>query len=148
MKGKIMLEQVSKKYVLTKDLVCLCVWLWVGFLLFCGGFLLFSFLFLSPAACLKPMRDCALFDSYSEPLPSSQQARDFSRTEVRRGKLSPSLAERRGLDQLHETVLCEQQDCGSLRGLRESLRLSLSNFKPPALPFLLCTERADRLFKR
>ncbi|XP_039911211.1 ralBP1-associated Eps domain-containing protein 2 [Hirundo rustica] len=33
------------------------------------------------AACLKPMRDCALFDSYSEPLPSSQQSRDLSRTE-------------------------------------------------------------------
>ncbi|NXU00733.1 REPS2 protein, partial [Buphagus erythrorhynchus] len=33
------------------------------------------------AACLKPMHDCALFDSYSEPLPSSQQSRDFSRTE-------------------------------------------------------------------
>ncbi|NXB93117.1 REPS2 protein, partial [Vidua chalybeata] len=32
-------------------------------------------------ACLKPMRDCALFDSYSEPLPSSQQTRDFSRAE-------------------------------------------------------------------
>ncbi|XP_027544689.1 ralBP1-associated Eps domain-containing protein 2 isoform X4 [Neopelma chrysocephalum] len=33
------------------------------------------------AASLKPMRDCALFDSYSEPLPGSQQTRDFSRTE-------------------------------------------------------------------
>uniref|UniRef100_A0A8C3QRC2 RALBP1 associated Eps domain containing 2 n=1 Tax=Cyanoderma ruficeps TaxID=181631 RepID=A0A8C3QRC2_9PASS len=33
------------------------------------------------AACLKPMRDCALFDSYSEPLPSSQQTRDLGRTE-------------------------------------------------------------------
>ncbi|XP_041328340.1 ralBP1-associated Eps domain-containing protein 2 isoform X2 [Pyrgilauda ruficollis] len=33
------------------------------------------------AACLKPMRDCALFDSYSEPLPSSQQTRDFIRAE-------------------------------------------------------------------
>ncbi|NWU38924.1 REPS2 protein, partial [Hylia prasina] len=33
------------------------------------------------AACLKPMRDCALFDSYSEPLPSTQQTRDFSWTE-------------------------------------------------------------------
>ncbi|XP_005516723.1 PREDICTED: ralBP1-associated Eps domain-containing protein 2 isoform X1 [Pseudopodoces humilis] len=33
------------------------------------------------AACLKPIRDCALFDSYSEALPSSQQTRDFSRTE-------------------------------------------------------------------
>ncbi|NWR11768.1 REPS2 protein, partial [Paradoxornis webbianus] len=33
------------------------------------------------AACLKPMRDCALFDSYSEPLPSSQQTRDFGRAE-------------------------------------------------------------------
>uniref|UniRef100_A0A8D2NHU6 RALBP1 associated Eps domain containing 2 n=1 Tax=Zonotrichia albicollis TaxID=44394 RepID=A0A8D2NHU6_ZONAL len=33
------------------------------------------------AACLKPVRDCALFDSYSEPLPSSQQTRDFSRAE-------------------------------------------------------------------
>ncbi|CAN8196739.1 unnamed protein product [Coccothraustes coccothraustes] len=31
------------------------------------------------AACLKPC--CALFDSYSEPLPSSQQTRDFSRAE-------------------------------------------------------------------
>ncbi|NXR97395.1 REPS2 protein, partial [Oxylabes madagascariensis] len=29
----------------------------------------------------RPLRDCALFDSYSEPLPSSQQTRDFSRTE-------------------------------------------------------------------
>ncbi|NWI90353.1 REPS2 protein, partial [Pitta sordida] len=33
------------------------------------------------AASLKPMRDCALFDSYSEPLPGSQQTRDFGRTE-------------------------------------------------------------------
>ncbi|XP_010127727.1 PREDICTED: ralBP1-associated Eps domain-containing protein 2, partial [Chlamydotis macqueenii] len=33
------------------------------------------------AASLKPMRDCALFDSYSELLPGGQQARDFSRTE-------------------------------------------------------------------
>ncbi|KAM4905975.1 ralBP1-associated Eps domain-containing protein 2 isoform 1-T1 [Sylvia borin] len=33
------------------------------------------------AACLKPVRDCALFDSYSEPLPSSQQTRDFGRAE-------------------------------------------------------------------
>ncbi|XP_041255848.1 ralBP1-associated Eps domain-containing protein 2 isoform X3 [Onychostruthus taczanowskii] len=33
------------------------------------------------AACLKPVRDCALFDSYSEPLPSSQQTRDFIRAE-------------------------------------------------------------------
>ncbi|KAF4797898.1 RalBP1-associated Eps domain-containing protein 2 [Turdus rufiventris] len=33
------------------------------------------------AACLKPVRDCALFDSYSEPLPSTQQARDFGRAE-------------------------------------------------------------------
>ncbi|NWI03618.1 REPS2 protein, partial [Tichodroma muraria] len=32
------------------------------------------------AACLKPLHDCALFDSYPEPLPSSQ-TRDFSRTE-------------------------------------------------------------------
>ncbi|NXD69268.1 REPS2 protein, partial [Eolophus roseicapillus] len=33
------------------------------------------------AASLKPMRDCALFESYSEPLPASQQTRDFSRSE-------------------------------------------------------------------
>ncbi|XP_066170022.1 ralBP1-associated Eps domain-containing protein 2 isoform X3 [Sylvia atricapilla] len=33
------------------------------------------------AACLKPVRDSALFDSYSEPLPSSQQTRDFGRAE-------------------------------------------------------------------
>ncbi|KAJ7401513.1 RalBP1-associated Eps domain-containing protein 2 [Pitangus sulphuratus] len=33
------------------------------------------------AASLKPVRDCALFDSYSEPLPGNQQTRDFSRTE-------------------------------------------------------------------
>ncbi|XP_027494002.1 ralBP1-associated Eps domain-containing protein 2 isoform X3 [Corapipo altera] len=33
------------------------------------------------AASLKPMLDCALYDSYSEPLPGSQQTRDFSRTE-------------------------------------------------------------------
>ncbi|KAM9020659.1 ralBP1-associated Eps domain-containing protein 2 isoform 3-T3 [Ara ararauna] len=33
------------------------------------------------AASLKPMRDCALFDSYSEPLPGSQQTRDVSRPE-------------------------------------------------------------------
>ncbi|XP_061220503.1 ralBP1-associated Eps domain-containing protein 2 isoform X3 [Neopsephotus bourkii] len=33
------------------------------------------------AASLKPMCDCALFDSYSEPLPGSQQTRDFSRSE-------------------------------------------------------------------
>ncbi|NXC02562.1 REPS2 protein, partial [Orthonyx spaldingii] len=41
------------------------------------------------AACLKPMRDCALFDSYSEPLPSSQQTRDFTRAEVRRSEEVP-----------------------------------------------------------
>ncbi|XP_061220502.1 ralBP1-associated Eps domain-containing protein 2 isoform X2 [Neopsephotus bourkii] len=34
------------------------------------------------AASLKPMCDCALFDSYSEPLPGSQQTRDFSRSET------------------------------------------------------------------
>ncbi|NXC12970.1 REPS2 protein, partial [Corythaeola cristata] len=33
------------------------------------------------AASLKPMRDCALFDSYSESLPGGQQTWDFSRTE-------------------------------------------------------------------
>ncbi|XP_061309141.1 ralBP1-associated Eps domain-containing protein 2 isoform X3 [Pezoporus flaviventris] len=33
------------------------------------------------AASLKPICDCALFDSYSEPLPGSQQTRDFSRSE-------------------------------------------------------------------
>ncbi|XP_027594068.2 ralBP1-associated Eps domain-containing protein 2 isoform X2 [Pipra filicauda] len=33
------------------------------------------------AASLKPVLDCALYDSYSEPLPGSQQTRDFSRTE-------------------------------------------------------------------
>uniref|UniRef100_A0A663EQP7 RALBP1 associated Eps domain containing 2 n=1 Tax=Aquila chrysaetos chrysaetos TaxID=223781 RepID=A0A663EQP7_AQUCH len=38
------------------------------------------------AASLKPMRDCTLFDSYSELLPGGQQTRDFSRTEVRRHK--------------------------------------------------------------
>uniref|UniRef100_A0A8B9IRV6 RALBP1 associated Eps domain containing 2 n=1 Tax=Amazona collaria TaxID=241587 RepID=A0A8B9IRV6_9PSIT len=53
------------------------------------------------AASLKPMRDCALFDSYSEPLPGSQQTRDFSRSEVRRHEQSSSLAECRGIGQLH-----------------------------------------------
>uniref|UniRef100_A0A8C5J0Y7 RALBP1 associated Eps domain containing 2 n=1 Tax=Junco hyemalis TaxID=40217 RepID=A0A8C5J0Y7_JUNHY len=48
------------------------------------------------AACLKPVRDCALFDSYSEPLPSSQQTRDFSRAEVRGCKLGPYLADSDG----------------------------------------------------
>ncbi|XP_009992137.1 PREDICTED: ralBP1-associated Eps domain-containing protein 2 [Chaetura pelagica] len=33
------------------------------------------------AASLKPIHDCALFDSYSELLPGGQQTRDFSRTE-------------------------------------------------------------------
>ncbi|XP_051491509.1 ralBP1-associated Eps domain-containing protein 2 isoform X3 [Apus apus] len=33
------------------------------------------------AASLKPVCDCALFDSYSELLPGGQQTRDFSRTE-------------------------------------------------------------------
>ncbi|XP_030332953.1 ralBP1-associated Eps domain-containing protein 2 isoform X2 [Strigops habroptila] len=33
------------------------------------------------AASLKPTRDCALFDSYSESLPGGQQTRDFSRSE-------------------------------------------------------------------
>ncbi|XP_019384798.1 PREDICTED: ralBP1-associated Eps domain-containing protein 2 isoform X1 [Crocodylus porosus] len=33
-------------------------------------------------ASLKPIRDCALFDSYSESLPVSQQTRDFNRTEL------------------------------------------------------------------
>ncbi|XP_037233181.1 ralBP1-associated Eps domain-containing protein 2 isoform X5 [Falco rusticolus] len=32
-------------------------------------------------ASLKPMHDCTLFDSYSEPLPGGQQTRDFNRTE-------------------------------------------------------------------
>uniref|UniRef100_A0A8C3LEH1 RALBP1 associated Eps domain containing 2 n=1 Tax=Chrysolophus pictus TaxID=9089 RepID=A0A8C3LEH1_CHRPC len=36
------------------------------------------------AASLKPLRECALFDSYSEPLPGSQPTRDFSRMEVRK----------------------------------------------------------------
>ncbi|XP_051491499.1 ralBP1-associated Eps domain-containing protein 2 isoform X2 [Apus apus] len=34
------------------------------------------------AASLKPVCDCALFDSYSELLPGGQQTRDFSRTEA------------------------------------------------------------------
>lgn len=68
-----------KKYVLTKDLACL--------------FFFFPFLFLSPAASLKPMRDCVLFDSYSESLPGGQQTRDFSQTEVRRCKQGIYLAE-------------------------------------------------------
>ncbi|XP_046763936.1 ralBP1-associated Eps domain-containing protein 2 isoform X1 [Gallus gallus] len=33
------------------------------------------------AASLKPLHECALFDSYSEPLPSGQPTRDFSRME-------------------------------------------------------------------
>ncbi|NXD06704.1 REPS2 protein, partial [Nothocercus nigrocapillus] len=33
------------------------------------------------AASLKPIHDCVLFDSYSEPLPGSQQTRDFNRPE-------------------------------------------------------------------
>uniref|UniRef100_A0A8C9EIU8 RALBP1 associated Eps domain containing 2 n=1 Tax=Pavo cristatus TaxID=9049 RepID=A0A8C9EIU8_PAVCR len=36
------------------------------------------------AASLKPLRECTLFDSYSEPLPGSQPTRDFSRMEVRK----------------------------------------------------------------
>uniref|UniRef100_A0A8C3RIA1 RALBP1 associated Eps domain containing 2 n=1 Tax=Chelydra serpentina TaxID=8475 RepID=A0A8C3RIA1_CHESE len=39
--------------------------------------------YLQPAS-LKPKRDCALLDSYSESLPVSQQTRDFNRTEVRK----------------------------------------------------------------
>uniref|UniRef100_A0A8C6IWW4 Uncharacterized protein n=1 Tax=Melopsittacus undulatus TaxID=13146 RepID=A0A8C6IWW4_MELUD len=49
------------------------------------------------AASLKPMHDCALFDSYSEPLPGSQQTRDFSRSEVNRHEQSSSLAECKGI---------------------------------------------------
>ncbi|XP_039371019.1 ralBP1-associated Eps domain-containing protein 2 isoform X4 [Mauremys reevesii] len=37
--------------------------------------------YLQPAS-LKPKRDCALLDSYSESLPGSQQTRDFNRTEL------------------------------------------------------------------
>ncbi|XP_050819685.1 ralBP1-associated Eps domain-containing protein 2 isoform X6 [Gopherus flavomarginatus] len=37
--------------------------------------------YLQPAS-LKPKRDCALLDSYSESLPVSQQTRDFNRTET------------------------------------------------------------------
>ncbi|XP_050819699.1 ralBP1-associated Eps domain-containing protein 2 isoform X8 [Gopherus flavomarginatus] len=37
--------------------------------------------YLQPAS-LKPKRDCALLDSYSESLPVSQQTRDFNRTEL------------------------------------------------------------------
>uniref|UniRef100_A0A8V0X5K0 RALBP1 associated Eps domain containing 2 n=1 Tax=Gallus gallus TaxID=9031 RepID=A0A8V0X5K0_CHICK len=33
------------------------------------------------AASLKPLHECALFDSYSEPLPGGQPTRDFSRME-------------------------------------------------------------------
>uniref|UniRef100_G1NPA9 Uncharacterized protein n=1 Tax=Meleagris gallopavo TaxID=9103 RepID=G1NPA9_MELGA len=36
------------------------------------------------AASLKPLHECALFDSYSEPLPGGQLTRDFSRMEVRK----------------------------------------------------------------
>ncbi|EMP25682.1 RalBP1-associated Eps domain-containing protein 2 [Chelonia mydas] len=38
--------------------------------------------YLHPAS-LKPKRDCALLDSYSDSLPVSQQTRDFNRTEYR-----------------------------------------------------------------
>lgn len=92
-----MLEQVFKNCVLTKDLACL----------------------LPPhphppAASLKPMRDCALFDSYSESLPGGQQTRDFSRTEVRRHKQGSYLAECRGIAQL-------QHDCGTRSSRTASL---------------------------
>ncbi|OXB65512.1 hypothetical protein ASZ78_008543 [Callipepla squamata] len=36
------------------------------------------------AASLKPLLECTLFDSYSEPLPGSQPTRDFGRMEVRK----------------------------------------------------------------
>ncbi|KFQ92415.1 RalBP1-associated Eps domain-containing protein 2, partial [Nipponia nippon] len=41
------------------------------------------------AASLKPMRDCALFDSYSESLPGGQQTRDFSRPEKASAEEAP-----------------------------------------------------------
>ncbi|XP_056346439.1 ralBP1-associated Eps domain-containing protein 2 isoform X2 [Oenanthe melanoleuca] len=41
------------------------------------------------AACLKPVRDCARFDSYPEPVPSSQQARDFARAEKSSAEEAP-----------------------------------------------------------
>lgn len=85
---QMVLEYILKKCVLTKNLAFLS-----------------TPLFPSLAASLKPLRDCALFDSYSEPLPGSQQTRDFSRLEVRRREQSSSLAECRGIGQLHS-------DCG------------------------------------
>ncbi|NWV00432.1 REPS2 protein, partial [Upupa epops] len=44
------------------------------------------------AASLKPIRDCTLFDSYSESLPGGQQTQDFGRTEVRRSEEVPDTA--------------------------------------------------------
>lgn len=47
-------------------------------------FSIFFIVLHSPVASLKPLHECALFDSYSEPLPSGQPTRDFSRMEVRK----------------------------------------------------------------
>ncbi|KAM7181711.1 ralBP1-associated Eps domain-containing protein 2 isoform 3-T3 [Macrochelys suwanniensis] len=48
--------------------------------------------YLQPAS-LKPKRDCALLDSYSESLPVSQQTRDFNRTELETVREDPTNSE-------------------------------------------------------
>ncbi|XP_074823566.1 ralBP1-associated Eps domain-containing protein 2 isoform X3 [Natator depressus] len=48
--------------------------------------------YLHPAS-LKPKRDCALLDSYSDSLPVSQQTRDFNRTELETVREDPTNSE-------------------------------------------------------
>uniref|UniRef100_A0A663EQF8 RALBP1 associated Eps domain containing 2 n=1 Tax=Aquila chrysaetos chrysaetos TaxID=223781 RepID=A0A663EQF8_AQUCH len=75
------------------------------------------------AASLKPMRDCTLFDSYSELLPGGQQTRDFSRTEVRRHKQGSYLAD----------VFLGTIHCSCLKLISEIKYFLL----PPPVPFFL-----------
>lgn len=140
-----MLEQVSKKYVLTW---CVSVFRFGLIFFCCCCFGIFFYFFLFLAACLKPLRDCALFDSYSEPLPSTQQTRDFTRAEVRSCELGPYLSEGRGLHQLHRD--CALWAAGlwvSERTLGVSkLRIKLS--QTPSSAIASVYGMADRLFKR
>lgn len=153
MKGKIMREQVSKKCVLTKDFVCLCVWFWVGFLgvgglvFFCcwfflgrGWWLFFALFFVLGFFVGVGLFVCFLwvfFNFFFFPLqlvwsprvtvrcliltPSRCQAVSRLETSVEQRWEGVSwvltLQRGGGWTSVTETVLCEQQDCESLRGL-------------------------------
>uniref|UniRef100_A0A663ERN6 RALBP1 associated Eps domain containing 2 n=1 Tax=Aquila chrysaetos chrysaetos TaxID=223781 RepID=A0A663ERN6_AQUCH len=81
------------------------------------------------AASLKPMRDCTLFDSYSELLPGGQQTRDFSRTEVRRHKQGSYLAECRGIGQLHNGCGMPAQESNALKARPRSRSYSSTSIE-------------------